>query len=48
MPETVLTASSITLVTLVSISLMLAPRRVVVTVTSGISTLGNSSTLRID
>ena len=43
-PATVLTISSIGLVTPVSISSTLAPRSVVVTVTSGRSTLGNSST----
>ena len=45
-PETVLTISSIGLVTPVSISSTLAPRSVVVTVTSGKSTLGNRSTPR--
>ena len=44
MPETVLMISSIGLVTLVSISSTLAPLSVVVTVTTGKSTLGNRST----
>ena len=44
MPDTVLTISSMGLVTPVSISSTLAPRSVVVTVTSGRSTFGNSST----
>ena len=44
MPETVLMISSIGLVTLVSISSTLAPWSVVVTVTTGRSTLGNRST----
>src|SRR5690349_9082992 len=43
-PEIVLTASSIILVTPVSISSTLVPGRVVVTVTIGRSTLGNRST----
>src|SRR5438067_6030094 len=44
MPEMVLTISSIGLVMPVSISVTLAPRSVVVTVTTGRSTLGNRST----
>src|SRR3954451_13056888 len=44
MPETVLTASSTGRVTLDSISSTPAPRSVVVTTTTGTSTLGNSST----
>ena len=44
MPEIVLTTSSIGLVTPVSISSTLAPGSVVVTVTTGKSTLGNRST----
>ncbi len=43
-PETVLTVSSILLVTDVSISSTLAPRSVVVTLTTGMSTLGRRST----
>src|SRR5262249_41586435 len=44
MPETVLTISSMGLVTCVSISSTLAPRRVVVIDTTGRSTFGNKST----
>ena len=46
MPLTVLTASSTSFVTADSISSTLAPLSVVVTTTTGTSTLGNSSTPR--